>query len=478
MRKVPTNNQHLFYQPKDVWVGDVMPFGKDGTFYLYHQRDTRDPAPLAEGQPFGWSLATTQDFVTYQEHGTAIPHGGEDDQDQFIYAGTVYEAKGEVRAFYTGFNRNYLREGKTSQVLMQAKACSDDYATWKKTGVAVELTPQPGYDGRNWRDPFVIWDDDRKEYLLVLGTRKGDDPSKTLQTGRLVHFTSKDLEHWQFKGDFWAPGLYTMFEMPDIFKIGDWWYLVYSEYSDENKIVYRMSRDLYGPWEKPRDDAFDGRAYYAGRTAFDGSRRILSGWVPTRENDDDRANWLWGGSFMPHEVYQRPNGTLGVRPPQSIKDAFECPDAVPDIELRGDHERTECVITENAGEIFCFEADVTFRDACDFSIRAYKNLETDESYEYRFDLDANRLSFDKSPCYKWFRVMDKGLWRPVWLESGRSYHLQLIVDDNILVLYLDGTALTTRVCEKFGYSLAVTVTNGELKLSNIALAKGLREQEK
>lgn len=178
MRKVPTNNQHLFYQPKDVWVGDVMPFGKDGTFYLYHQRDTRDPAPLAEGQPFGWSLATTQDFVTYQEHGTAIPHGGEDDQDQFIYAGTVYEAKGEVRAFYTGFNRNYLREGKTSQVLMQAKACSDDYATWKKTGVAVELTPQPGYDGRNWRDPFVIWDDDRKEYLLVLGTRKGDDPSK------------------------------------------------------------------------------------------------------------------------------------------------------------------------------------------------------------------------------------------------------------------------------------------------------------
>ena len=66
MRKVPTNNQHLFYQPKDVWVGDVMPFGKDGTFYLYHQRDTRDPAPLAEGQPFGWSLATTQDFVTYQ----------------------------------------------------------------------------------------------------------------------------------------------------------------------------------------------------------------------------------------------------------------------------------------------------------------------------------------------------------------------------------------------------------------------------
>lgn len=205
MRKVPTNNQHLFYQPKDVWVGDVMPFGKDGTFYLYHQRDTRDPAPLAEGQPL-WVVARDHPGLR-DVPGTrnGDPRGGEDDQDQFIYAGTVYEAKGEVRAFYTGFNRNYLREGKTSQVLMQAKACSDDYATWKKTGVAVELTPQPGYDGRNWRDPFVIWDDDRKEYLLVLGTRKGDDPSKTLQTGRLVHFTSKDLEHWAVQGRLLGP---------------------------------------------------------------------------------------------------------------------------------------------------------------------------------------------------------------------------------------------------------------------------------
>lgn len=112
MRKVPTNNQHLFYQPKDVWVGDVMPFGKDGTFYLYHQRDTRDPAPLAEGQPFGWSLATTQDFVTYQEHGTAIPHGGEDDQDQFIYAGTVYEAKGRYALSIPGSTATTCEKAK------------------------------------------------------------------------------------------------------------------------------------------------------------------------------------------------------------------------------------------------------------------------------------------------------------------------------------------------------------------------------
>ena len=39
-----------------------------------------------------------------------------------------------------------------------------------------------------------------------------------------------------------------------------------------------MSQSLEGPWIKPKDEAFDGRAYYAGRTAYDGKRRVLFGW--------------------------------------------------------------------------------------------------------------------------------------------------------------------------------------------------------
>ena len=145
----------------------------------------------------------------------------------------------------------------------------------------LEIPPQEGYDKRNWRDPFVLWDEEREEYLLILGARKGEDKRK--QTGRLVHFTSKDLKKWEFKGDFWAPGIYTMFEMPEIFKMGDWWYLVFSEYSEGNKIHYRRSKNLYGPWEAPFDDAFDGRAYYAGRTAF-GWRTKSTFWMGANKN--------------------------------------------------------------------------------------------------------------------------------------------------------------------------------------------------
>ena len=41
----------IYYQHPNTWFGDCMPFGKDDTFYLFHQRDTRVPCPF--GEPFG-----------------------------------------------------------------------------------------------------------------------------------------------------------------------------------------------------------------------------------------------------------------------------------------------------------------------------------------------------------------------------------------------------------------------------------------
>ncbi len=198
----------LYYQPEGIWVGDIMPYGKEGQFYVYHQRDARNPGPF--GEPFGWALATTKDFVDYKDYGESLKRGTDDEADQFIYAGSVFETEAGFHAFYTGYNREFLKAGKTSQTLLHAT--SKDGITWEKSKEALEIPPQEGYDKRNWRDPFVLWDEEREEYLLILGARKGEDKRK--QTGRLVHFTSKDLKKWEFKGDFWSPGIYTMFEMP------------------------------------------------------------------------------------------------------------------------------------------------------------------------------------------------------------------------------------------------------------------------
>ena len=309
--------QKLYYQFPGTWFGDCMPFGHGDKFYLYHQRDTRKPGPF--GEPFGWDLATTSDFVHYEDCGVAIPRGTDEEQDQFIFAGSVFEAEGQYHIFYTGYNRDYSALGKPSQVLMHAY--SDDLVTWHKTQDALTFTPQEGYDSDDWRDPWVIRDEENDQYLLVLGTRL--QGPKTRQTGRTVKFTSKDLKNWKFEGDFWAPDLYTMHEMPDLFKIGDWWYHIVTEYSDRSKMVYRMSKSLNGPWIAPKDDAFDGRAYYAGRTFELNGQRILFGWVATKDKDDDDENFIWAGTFMAHEVYQKEDGTLGVRIPETVWNAFD-----------------------------------------------------------------------------------------------------------------------------------------------------------
>lgn len=400
--------QRLFYQFPGTWFGDCMPWAHNGEFYLFHQRDNRNPCPF--GEPFGWSLAVTKDFVHYEDKGIAIPGGTDEEQDQFIFAGSVFEAEGSFHAIYTGYNRDYEAQGKNPQVLMHA--VSSDLVHWEKTGEGLTILPQPGYDPGDWRDPFVMWDEENGHYLLVLGTRLSGP--KSAQTGRTVYFTSKDLKEWKFGGDFWAPQLYTMHEMPDLFQMGDWWYHIISEYSDRNKMVYRMSHSLYGPWQAPEDDAFDGRAYYAARTCCLDGQRILFGWVPTREGEKDTGNFEWAGTFVPHEVYQRRDDSLGVRPPESLWDGLGEKKEHAGFALGCADGRIQKTLTETGGTLFGLEAVIRpERETREFGIRFYADKESGQGYQYRFLPGEKRVIFEKYPNSPWYACMNIGLERPI-----------------------------------------------------------------
>jgi beta-fructofuranosidase len=461
----------LYYQPEGFWFGDCMPFGRDGKFYLYHQRDTRKKGPLKN--PFSWDLSVTSDFVTYEDRGTAIPKGKDNDQDQYIFAGSVFEdEKGIFHAFYTGYNEHYAALGLASQVLMHAT--SKDLLAWEKTGDNLTFVPQAGYDKNDWRDPYVLWDDESKQYLLILGARKIQDGK--ILNGCTVCFISKDLSNWEFKGPFYAPNVYTMHEMPDLFRIGPWWYLIISEYSDKNKIVYRMSKSINGPWITPTDDAFDGRAYYAGRTFRLGNQRILFGWIPTKENDNDLGNFQWGGTFMPHEILQRSDGTLGVKIPDTVWDAFNKREKRPDLELHTTDSREETIIEKASGDIFSLEAHVVFSEHThSFALKIYENGETQEGYLFKFIPGENRLVFETSPNQPWYQNMNIGLERPIQLRAGEIYKIRVIVDDTIVTIYVNDVALNTRMYRRPGECVSFSITDGSLWVSNISLAKGLKK---
>ena len=144
-----------------------------------------------------------------------------------------------------------------------------------------------------------------------------------------------------------------------------------------------MSRSLNGPWIAPADDAFDGRAYYAARSCSDGKHRYLFGWAATKTDNQDMNSWDWAGTFVCHEIYQRPDGTLGVKLPDSMLSAYE-----PDTEVMKGPAILETVdsqanlhITETPEDFFKVEMDFQISDNTrKFGIRLFEDPETGDAY--------------------------------------------------------------------------------------------------
>ena len=71
--------------------------------------------------------------------------------------------------------------------------------------------------------------------------------------------------------------------------------------------------------------------------------------------------------------------------------------------------------------------------------------------------------------------MDKGLIRPISLKPNHSYKIKLIVDDNIMTLYIDGIALNARVHDHFGDAITITATNGSMTAINTKFSNEIKK---
>ena len=71
--------------------------------------------------------------------------------------------------------------------------------------------------------------------------------------------------------------------------------------------------------------------------------------------------------------------------------------------------------------------------------------------------------------------MNIGLERPLELVAGQKYHLQLVVDDTIATLYVNGVALNSRMYKRPGDHLGIFVTEGSLQITNMTFSNTLKE---
>lgn len=472
--------EKLFYKPQNAWAGDFIPFYKDGKFRLFYLHDWRNKEKKGEGT--SWYQISTEDFIHFIEHGEMLTRGSKEEQDLYVFTGSVIEAQGLYHIFYTGHNPHFRKQGKPEQAVMHA--VSYDLIKWEKIPEDTFYAPTDIYEPHDWRDPFVFWNEETEEYWMLLAARLKTGPSR--RRGCTALCTSKDLKHWKVREPFWAPNLYYTHECPDLFKIGDWWYFVYSTFSERYVTHYRMSKSLKGPWQAPENDTFDGRAFYAAKTCSDGNKRYVFGWNPTKSGEKDEGEWQWGGNLVVHEVVQRLDGTLAVKIPDTVDRAFK--KAVPvcftsgigiwDIQensIKGTSpDSFACAVAVELPSCCKITATLTFEEntrGCGLMLRVSEDLES--AYYIRLEPHRNRLVFDSWPRRGDLPFMVE-LERPIKLTSRKPYDLKVLIEDSVCEVYLDDQiAMSTRLYNLKGGKWGVFVTDGEVRFDNLRIWIGI-----
>ena len=222
---------NTYYNPAIGRCGDPMPFYDQRAQefkVLYLQEYDNNGACY---HPF-WGV-TTKDGATYQSLGEVLPTGtSTQQQDGVLGTGCcVYNEKdGLYYIYYTGYN--ILLPNR--EVVM--RATSPDFKTWKKDNLWSLKGVDYGYSANDFRDPQIFKAEDGLWHMVISSNLK------------FAEFKSADLKTWEHVGSFnmvWD----RMCECPDIFKMGDWWYFVYSEGNRapwSRKVKYMMASSFDG----------------------------------------------------------------------------------------------------------------------------------------------------------------------------------------------------------------------------------------
>lgn len=184
----------------DNWKNDPQrPVYIDGEYHYYYLYNADY---LRGGGGTSWRRATTTDHVAFTDHGVAIPKFSDGNGDCWSGSLVVDErntagyGEGAVIALVT-----QAPEGRQAQYLWYS---TDRGRSFRAAGPAPVL-PNPGV--HDFRDPKVIWDDDRGHWFMA-----------NAEGQKLGFYTSADLRSWRRVGEFVRTDL-GLLECPDIFRM-------------------------------------------------------------------------------------------------------------------------------------------------------------------------------------------------------------------------------------------------------------------
>ncbi len=306
----------IFYHAPGARTGDVIPKYIDGTYQLFYLKNWKNPkAPDAVG---GWHRMESKDLVSMGPETPIHVHGGTGDlifwQGQWHLFACIFPEGKQLVTHYVS------RDGSLDCWEYQEED------TFGPDGIL--------YHPSDWRDPRVVYRKELGEFWMFLAARAMDTHNQTGCVGLCV---SKDLRRWEYRPPVYYPARFGgACECPDVFRMGDWYYLIFSAYTNLFGNYYVKCRVGEQNWQIPANHRLDGRAFYAAKSAGNDRERYLFGWNPTKEEDtygfwpnrlrgQDYRTWDWGGSMVIHRILQQPDGDLGLAMPEAKRKIFDFP---------------------------------------------------------------------------------------------------------------------------------------------------------
>ena len=185
--------------PAKHWMNDPQrPILIDGVWHYYYLYNADYP----KGNGTEWYHATSTDLVHWQDHGVAI--------DKYKNGlGDIETGSAVIDTENTaGFGAGAVIAVMTQQhegVQRQSLFVSTDGGYRFKAYDGNPVMDNPGAE--HWRDPKIIWDDARDEWLMALA--EGD---------KIGFYTSPDLKRWTYRSGFERDDL-GILECPDLFRM-------------------------------------------------------------------------------------------------------------------------------------------------------------------------------------------------------------------------------------------------------------------
>ena len=324
--------------------------------------------------------------------------------------------------------------------------------------------------------------------------------------GVLAEFVSSDLKSWEHKGVFMSMMWDRFYECPDVFKMGDWWYLVYSEkHVAIRKVQYFKGRTLDELKACTVNDAgkwlmimkvfwtlvlsMQEKLLQMVLIVIFGAGVQLVKVITIQLSELSRMN-LNAGNLVAHRIIQHEDGSLSLGSIQGIDNKFTTVSSLK-VMAKSENGVSENGVSENAGKYvltgnsFVLFNRLNVANKISFTVKATDKTDkfgfsfargTDSKKYYSIIVNPEdngnkkKLNFEEQgeEGMGFVAGIDGYLFNT---PADNEYHVTVYTDNSVCVVYInDNVAYTNRIYGTQKNCWSINSYEGTIEVSNIEVS--------